>query len=193
MFLKAHLARCFLAGTVAILPIGGTVLAVVWAENLIRTSLLAGSARYFPGLGLLLVAALVYGVGLVVTTVLGRWLWRIADRMLNRLPALGQLYQTLEQILGYGAGKDALFEQVVLVPSGDSGGEQLGLVTSAWRDAGGGERCAVFVPDSPNPMAGRLVIVPRSELRAVDLRVHDALKALVSLGKTDLARVSRAP
>jgi uncharacterized membrane protein len=191
---KAHLARCFIAGTVAILPIGGTVLAVVWAENMIRTSLLAGSERYFPGLGLLLVAAIVYAVGLLVTTVLGRWLWRLVDSMLNRLPALGQLYQTLKQILGYGEGKEALFEQVVMVQSRDMVGEQIGLVTSAWREAGG-ERCAVFVPGTPNPMAGRLVIVPRSELRAIDMRVHEALKALVSVGKTDLAAValSRAP
>jgi len=185
MSLKHHFVRCFVGGIVAILPVGGTILAVVYAENLVHDSLLADSERYFPGLGLLLVVVLVYVVGLLVTTVLGRWLWTLVDRLLDYLPLLGQLYRTLKQILGYGEGKDALFEQVVLVPSLDTGGEQLGLVTSSWRDVAGVERCNVFVPATPNPMAGRLVVLPRSAVRVVDMRVHDALSALVAVGKTE--------
>lgn len=192
MSLKHHVVRCFVGGLVAILPIGGTILAVVYAENMVRTSLLANSERYFPGLGLLLVVVIVYGVGLLVTTVLGRWLWRVVDRLLDHLPLLGQFYKTLKQIFGYGEGKDALFEAVVLVPSTDTGGEQLGLVTSSWKDGGGVERCNVFVPGTPNPMAGKLVVVPRSGVKAVDMRVHEALKVLVAVGKTDVLLQGRA-
>ena len=201
--MKNHFVRCFLGGIVAILPVGGLVLGIVWAESLARESLIGESFPYFPGLGLLLVVASIYVVGLFVTTVLGKWLWSTLDRLLDRLPLLGPLYRSLKQILGYGEGGDALFERVVLVPHRESGGVQIGLVTSTTKsltpdanyDANNAQ-CAVFIPDSPNPMAGRLVLVPAEELQPCSLSVHDTLKTLVAIGKTDdidgvMAKIAR--
>ena len=185
MNLRRHLVRCFFAGIVALLPVGGTVLAVVYLESVLASSWLAGQSFYFPGLGLLLAATLVYVIGLGVTTFIGRWLWTRVDRLLDRLPALGQLYQTLKQILGYGGGKDALFHSVVMVAHNDSGGRQLGLITSRFSDATGA-KSVVFLPGAPNPTAGQLVVLADNKIEPLDTMVSDAMKALVSVGKTDM-------
>ena len=197
--LTKHLSRCMIAGIVALLPIGGFILSVVWAEASIANSGLSEQAFYFPGLGLLAVAGLLYVIGLVLTTFVGRWLWGRFEAVLETVPVLGQLYQTLKQLLGYGEGEHGLFDEVVLVPSRDTGGQQLGLVTSVYDESGDGERLVVFVPGAPNPTTGRLIVLARAELAAVDMSVNDALNTIVSVGKSPIGvvvadrEVSRSP
>ncbi|MHC5064487.1 MAG: DUF502 domain-containing protein [Planctomycetota bacterium] len=180
--MKRHVVRCLIAGVVAILPIGGTILGIVYAESMLAGTWLADQVWYFPGLGLIGAVLALYLLGLTVTTFLGRWLWRWIDRGLHQFPVLGELYATLKQILGYGGGKEALFHSVAMVPSLDTGGKQIGLVTQ--REEGG--QCTVFLPGSPNPTAGRLVMLPEGDITKLDSEVSDALKVLVSLGKGSL-------
>lgn len=181
-----HLSRCFLAGVVALLPIGGTVLTVAYLESEISGSWLAKQPFYFPGLGLLAAVVIIYAIGLTVSTFIGRWLWRRFDLLLDRLPALGRFYQTLKQIVGYGEGKDAIFQRVVLVPNGECEGAELGLVTSETVDAVGAHQLVVFVPGSPNPTSGRLVVIDPKLVRPINVSVGDAMKSLISVGKTPL-------
>lgn len=180
--MSRHFVRCIIAGIVALLPIGGTVLAVAYAEKVLSESWPEGYT-YFWGMGLLMSVALLYLAGLFVTTFVGRWIWRRIDSLLQHLPILGGLYQTLKQILGYDSGADALFQQVALVPSDDTGGVQIGLVTNR-RDDG---KCCVFLPGSPNPTTGRMVIIEESRLEILNSSVSDALKSLVSVGKGELS------
>jgi uncharacterized membrane protein len=184
--LSAHLTRCFLAGIVALLPIGGTVLLIAYLESTVAGSWLARQPFYFPGAGILLAAAIIYVVGLIATTVLGRWAWSRLDTLLDRLPVLGRLYQTLKQILGVAEGKDAIFQQVVLVPARDADAMELGLVTHEIVDTAGKKQRVVFVPSAPTPTSGRLLIVDASLLVPLNIPASEALKALVSLGKVSL-------
>src|SRR5690606_25153951 len=126
-------------------------------ERTIRDALFGDAGFYFPGLGIAAALLGIYLIGLAVTTFVGRWLWRSADRMLDRLPLLGRLYRTLKQILGYGEGADALFVETVALRAAGSG-EELGLVTSELREPTGRELRLVFVPGAPNPTAGRLLL-----------------------------------
>ncbi|MCA8949274.1 MAG: DUF502 domain-containing protein [Planctomycetes bacterium] len=181
----SHVTRCLIAGIVALLPIGGTVLSLALLESTIAESWLANQAWYFPGLGILAALALVYAVGLFVTTFLGRWLWRQLDQLLERLPLLGTMYQSLKEVLGYDSGKERFFRGVVLVPS--DGGSELGLVTGEAATPDGRMHTLVFVPSSPNPTNGRLVLVDPATLQPLDVRASDALRTLVAIGKTPLA------
>lgn len=183
-----HFSRCFLAGLVALLPVGGLILAVLFMEDAIASSWLAEQPYYIPGLGLVVVAAAVYLIGLIVTSFLGRWLWSRLDVLLDALPAVGRLYQTLKQILGYGEGEDALFRGVVAVPGREPATEELGLITN--RLPGSGEQTdgllAVFVPGAPNPTMGRLIYVQPEAVRPLSVSVNDALSALLAVGNTDV-------
>jgi uncharacterized membrane protein len=183
---SSHLTRCMTAGLVAILPIGGMIVTVAYFEDSISDTGLQDQPWYFPGLGILLTVVIIYAIGLTITTFVGKWLWKRVDNLLHKLPALGNLYATLKQILGYGEGKDAIFHETVLVPYNHSGGWELGLVTNYVTTPEDEQQLVVFVPGSPNPTAGRLVLLPQSAVRPVDMAVDEALKALVSVGKTDL-------
>ncbi|MFO1050578.1 MAG: DUF502 domain-containing protein [Planctomycetota bacterium] len=177
----AHFTRCLLAGLVALLPIGGTILTVAWLESTIRSAFFREAAFYFPGLGLCAVLVALYAIGFAVTSIGGRWLFGVFDLLLERVPLLGMLYRSLKQILGYGKGDDALFHRVVLVPSHETDGFQLGLVTRAASVSD--PRALVFVPGSPNPATGRLLMIDANTLRPAGLEVHQALELLVTLGK----------
>lgn len=178
--LYRHLALCLVAGLVAILPIGGTIILIVFAENALRP--LVPANWYFPGLGLITVFALLYVLGLTLTTVVGLWLWKWFDRLLSRLPGLGMIYRTLKQILGFQADEKGMFQSVVLIRDDGIGGVEIGLVTSV-EGTDEAKQLVVFVPGSPNPSQGRLVRLPASRAIRTDWTVDQALKNLFSLGK----------
>jgi uncharacterized membrane protein len=182
-FVTRHITRCFLAGIVALLPIGGFVATVVYLEAAIAGSWLARQPWYYPGFGLLATAGGIYLIGLTVSTFLGRWLWKRIDLLFDNLPALGRLYQTLKQIVGYGEGKDAIFRSVVLVPNGEIEGSEVGLVTSTLVDSRGVTNLVVFVPGAPNPTTGRLVVIEARHVQPMNIPVSDAMKMLLSVGK----------
>ena len=73
---------------------------------------------------------------------------------------------------------------MVLLPSVDTGGEQIGLLTQVVGE-GEGEQWVVFVPGSPNPATGRLIMVRPEQVRVADQKVADALKVLFSVGKAE--------
>jgi uncharacterized membrane protein len=175
-----HFVLCILTGLVALLPVGGTIVLIVFAER--SLSPLVPSKFYFPGLGLLSIVALLYGLGLTLTSVVGRWLWNWVDLALCRFPGLGMLYRTLKQILGFESGDGALFQRVVLVADQGTGGAEIGLVTSV-EGNGDGKQLVVFVPHSPNPAQGRLLRLPVDRVIATDWSVDKALKGLFTLGK----------
>lgn len=179
-----HVTRCLVAGVVALLPLGGTVVSVVWLERTLAESWLADQPWYFPGVGILFALVALYAVGLFVTTFLGRWLWRQVDRLLEGLPLLGAMYQSLKELLGYDSTKERFFQGVVAVPS--DGGYELGFVTGEAAGPGGAVHAVVFVPGSPNPTNGRLVLVAPKDLQRLPVRTADALRALVAIGKTPL-------
>ncbi len=178
--LQKHFVVCLITGLVAILPIGGTILLIVFAER--SLSPLVPARFYFPGEGLLLVIAVIYLLGLTLTSVIGHWLWNALDAGLTRLPGLGMLYRTLKQILGLDAGEGALFQRVVLVPDDSTGSVEIGLVTAS-DGQGDTTQLVVFVPNSPNPSQGRLLRIAASRVTSTDWSIDKALKALFSLGK----------
>jgi uncharacterized membrane protein len=186
-YVSRHVTRCFLAGIVALLPIGGFILTVAYLEAMIAGSWLARQSYYLPGLGIVATAAAIYLIGLTVSTFLGRWLWERVDLLFDSLPALGRLYQTLKQIIGYGEGKDAIFQRVVLIRGSEPDGSELGLVTNETTDDGGNEKLIVFVPGAPNPTSGRLIVIDAARTIALSVTVHDALKTLLSVGKTPVS------
>lgn len=184
--LTRHLTRTLIAGIVALLPVAGIVLGALWAESSIAESWLADQPFYFPGMGMLSAVVITYLVGLSITTLIGKVLWGLMDGLLERLPALGMLYRTLKQILGYGEGTDALFERVVLVPGRDHVGVELGLVTRTLREVPGqADQVIVFIPAAPTPTSGRVVLLPESQTQQVSMSVHEALKFLVAAGKLE--------
>ena len=184
--LRKHITSSLLAGIVAILPVGGLIITVGYLESTISSSGLSKLPFYFPGFGLIAAVIFIYLIGFAVTTFIGKWIWNRVDSVLDKLPALGRLYQTLKQILGYGKGEDAIFYEAVLVPSRDIQSEELGLVTNKIKDAKGKTKLVIFVPGVTNPTSGRLIVMDEESVKPLAMPVNETLKALVSMGKTQI-------
>jgi uncharacterized membrane protein len=184
MAMTRHITRCMLAGVVALLPLGGAVLGIVWIENALSSSWRKSIPVYFPGLGLLLAALAVYGVGLFITTFVGRLLWAKVDHLLESIPLIGSLYDSLKEVLGYDSRRERFFRGVVALPHDN--GVELGLITGESTGVDGQPKVVVFLPSSPNPTNGRLLLVDPQQLRKLDLKVADVLRVMVSMGKSGL-------
>ncbi len=183
--LRKHIVKSLIAGIVALLPIVGLVVTVVYFENQVAGTWLRNQGFYFFGLGILLAFTCVYLVGLFVSNVIGRWIWKSVDRVVDNLPIMGSLYQTLKQILGYGEGPDAIFQRVVFVSTKEMNGDEIGLVTNEQPRENPG-KIAVFLPSAPSPTTGRLVFVEPSKIRDAKMSVSQALKSLVSIGALEV-------
>src|SRR5688572_15561163 len=95
MGLKAHFQRKFLAGTLAAIPVAVTAFIFWYIDSQVRA--LFPAVRY-PFLGIAVAIAGLYALGVFVTSLVGRWLLRLLDWALERVPWLRDFYRTWKQI-----------------------------------------------------------------------------------------------
>jgi uncharacterized membrane protein len=178
-WLLTHFRNTFLAGALAAVPLIAVAYGIWFLEN--STHFLADFLGVkVPGLGVLIALVAVYALGLFVTSVLGRYALSWLDYALLRVPGLKFLYQAWKDVLIVPRGKGEIFNQVVLVPMPGNVG-QIGF-TSGETLTGDPRAITVFLPNCPNPMFGRLVVVERATCIVLDVPVVDAFKHLLSSG-----------
>src|SRR5262245_48163907 len=124
-WLATHLRNKLLAGILAAGPIVALVLGALWIEEHTRI-LTQPLGFHFPGLGFLIALVAVYVLGVIATSLLGRFLIGLADRTLSRVPGLNMLYRVWKEVLVVPPDKAGMFDKVLLVPNPDGPGVQLG-------------------------------------------------------------------
>ncbi|HLL91125.1 MAG TPA: DUF502 domain-containing protein [Tepidisphaeraceae bacterium] len=179
--LGTHLRNTFLAGVFAVIPVAVTAFVLWYVEDKTRFVSLALFRHYVPLVGVVLAVLLIYGLGLFVTSVVGRFVLRLADRLLSRIPVLRDLYQAWKQVSLTPGGREGMYAKVVLVPS-DTGRHHLLGFTDGEAIAGTADTWCVFVPNVPNPVTGRLLFVNRGDCRVLGIGTEEAFKFLLSSG-----------
>lgn len=143
-----------------------------------------------PGLSVLGVLVLVFLTGVLVRNVVGERLVRGFEKLIGRVPFLRVVYGASKQIASsLFVGRHRAFEEAVLVPYPKAGSYAIGFVTSRralHAESAGEELLSVYVPSTPNPTSGFLLMLPRRELRPLDLSVEEAFRTLLTLGMTNL-------
>lgn len=182
--LAAHLRTVYLAGVLAAIPVVVTVVVIWYVERITRDAVegLFG-ARLAPFVGVGIAVGLIYVLGLFVTSLVGRAVLRVADALLGRLPIVRSVYVAWKHVAITPGGGEGMYAKVVLVP--DDGSPDAALLigfTSGRPVTGMADHLPVFVPQSPNPINGRLMLVPRARCRMTDLAPDEALKLLLSIG-----------
>jgi uncharacterized membrane protein len=183
--------RYFLVGLVVIAPVGATAWVLAWLfqtiDAILGEPLQAAIGFHVPGLGFLLLGVFVLLVGWVVHQAVGRRVLDWWNEALGRFPVAGRLYHAASQIMQtIVGGQQAMFRRTVLVPYPMEGMWAVAFVTSD--DPPGisalvGEPCAnVFVPTTPNPTSGFLLVVPTRLMRPLGLSVEEAMKLVISAG-----------
>lgn len=179
---QTHLRNTFLAGTFAIIPIAVTAFVIYWvnANTIIISTRLFN--RPIPFVGVLVALAAVYVMGVITTSLLGRFFLGLLDGLLSRVPVLREVYNAWKQILlTPGGGADGIYARVCLIPDESGQLRQLGF-TRGVPVSPGAELFCVFVPGTPNPVTGRLYFVPREKMQLLDVSTEEAFKFILSSG-----------
>jgi uncharacterized membrane protein len=172
-----HVKNKFVAGLVAAIPIAVTLFLIFYVDSMVQKVV----HLPYPLLGILLSLAVIYGLGIFVTSLIGRYLLRTFDRVLGGIPGLRDLYRTWKQLLVTPNLDSGMFAKVVLLP--DESGQHYLLGFSTGRPIGAdGDRLCVFVPNSPNPITGRLYFASMKRCHFLPVSPKDALTTVVSSG-----------
>jgi uncharacterized membrane protein len=138
------------------------------------------------GLSLLIVLAVILAVGALAPKHLGRRLIRWGEDQIKSVPLLGTIYKAVQQLVQAVFFQKGQFNRVVLIEFPRPGIWSLGLVSrnssEFFNRATGQQMLNVFVPTTPNPTSGYLVMVPQEQCREVALKIEDAFKLIVSGG-----------
>ncbi len=143
--------------------------------------------RHIPGLGVLSLVAGLLLTGVFVANIFGQWWLKQWDRLLSNIPIVKSIYTSVKQVSDtlFSTNGNA-FREAVLVQYPRAGSWTIAFVTGK---PGGevaahldGEHVSVYVPTTPNPTSGFFLIMPRSDVRPLDMSVDEALKYVISMG-----------
>lgn len=123
-----------------------------------------------------------YATGFAANRVFGRRLLSAFERMIDRIPIAHSIYGGAKKLMNMLESKPGGTQRVVLIDFPSPELKSIGFVTRVFRDAGGAELAAVYVPTTPNPTGGYLEIVPLQRLVATDWSVDQAMAFILSAG-----------
>ena len=184
-----HIQRTLVAGILVTLPIGITVLIFKFffdlLDPILKEPLHLLPGPDIPGLGFGALVVLVYIIGLVAAHVVGRRLIELGHRALEVIPGVKTIYGTTRsaiELLSNSSSNEHRYSGVVLIDFPRPGIQAIGLITSRMIDTNGDEVLAVYVPTTPIPSSGFLLMVPASNVTHTDMTVDDAMKVVISGG-----------
>jgi uncharacterized membrane protein len=127
-------------------------------------------------------------IGFLAQQRIGQRLFGSAGQVVTLIPLVRTIYTSVRQMADSLGSRDSSFEQLVLVEYPRKDVYMIGLVTGESprpaRDVVGSGARNVFVPSSPNPTNGRLLLVPDDQIHDVDLTTRQGMRLLMTTGMT---------
>jgi uncharacterized membrane protein len=190
------LRRYLISGLLIWLPIICTVLVIRFILDLMDRTLVLLPAAWqpealmglrIPGLGALLALAILLLTGILVTNFIGRALVHFWEDVLQRIPFIRAIYggvKSFSETLLSNSGNS--FKKVLLVQYPREGLWSIGFQTASGiaeiTKRTGEPQVCVFIPTTPNPTSGFIIMVTRSQVIELDMSVDAAMKLIVTLG-----------
>ena len=142
---------------------------------------------YWSLLALIVAVGIVSVIGGMTRYYFGKRMIAWADSVMLRVPVLNKIYGTIKQVdEAFTSGKKSSFKTVVLVEYPREGIYSVGFITSERADEielKTGKKCVcVFIPTTPIPTGGFLIIVPVEKVTKLDMPVADGFKYIISVG-----------
>jgi uncharacterized membrane protein len=190
--IRDFLRKYFITGLLVILPVWATYY-VLSALLSVIDGILGDLPAYFlghrfPGLGIITLFVFILLTGILFANYLGSRIVKISDELLHKVPLVRGVYFTVKQVMETFSMKHQ-FHGVALVEYPRKGCYSMGFMTSEVRGdtLGLSDRLiTVFVPTTPNPTAGFLLILPEAEVTRINLTVEEGMKFIISLGLVPL-------
>lgn len=194
----ALLRKWFISGLLVWLPIWVTLLVIKFLVDILSKSLLLLPAEYqpealfgfhVPGAGVILTVAVILLTGMFAANFIGGKLVALSDKILARIPLVRSIYSGVKQVTQtlFTPGGQS-FRKVLLVEYPSPGiwslAFQTGEVGSEVESSLGVNEKMVsyFIPTTPNPTSGFLMMAPKSKVIELEMSVDQALKFVISLG-----------
>jgi len=142
---------------------------------------------YWSVLALALTVVLISFVGILTRYYFGKRLIEWTDNLMLRVPVLNKIYRTIKQVdEAFKSNKKSSFKTVVMVEYPRKGIYSVGFITSERADEIDkkvGVKCVcVFIPTTPLPTGGFLIVVPEDQVVKLDMSVADGFKYIISIG-----------
>jgi uncharacterized membrane protein len=194
--MKKTVKNIFLTGIVAIIPIGATIYIFYLMIRLMDNLLGIIPPRFhpdqllpfhIPGLGAIFALILIFLIGLIVKSYLGKKLVDLGEWILGKIPFVSGIYNALKKLAEAIFGdKSQSFRRVVLIEYPRIGLYSVAFVTGISR----GEvqtktdetMINLFVPTTPNPTSGFYIMVPERDVINLDMTVEEAFALIMSGG-----------
>src|SRR5450830_2115977 len=199
--------KYFITGLLILVPLAITA----WVLNLVIStmdqSLLFVPERWqprtlfgfdIPGLGTILTIVIVFLTGLLTNNLVGNYIVKLWEKLLQRIPIVNSLYGSVKQVSDtlFSSSGNA-FRKAVLVPYPHQNSWTIAFLTGVpGGDAANhlvGDYVSVYVPTTPNPTSGFFLMMKRSDVVELDMSVDAALKYIVSMGVVAPAEVVAVP
>ncbi|MGC2463492.1 MAG: DUF502 domain-containing protein [Steroidobacteraceae bacterium] len=188
--------RYLMAGLLVWVPILVTVLVVRFILDLMDQTLLLlpSSVRpealfgvHIPGVGAVLAVLLLIFTGMLVSNIIGRSLVGLWEDLLNRIPFVRALYSGVKSFsTTILSNQGNSFKKVMLIEYPRQGIWSIGFQTAGdlplISQHTGEPQVCVFIPTTPNPTSGFIMMVPRSQAIELEMSVDAAMKMIVTLG-----------
>lgn len=193
--------NAFITGIVVVLPLGVTTIVISFLLERLGNPAsqfffwyLDPEWRSMPAIKVMLEVISVLVVFLLITLlgfgsrfVLGRLVLNGLERLLDRVPFINTVYRTVKQIVDtFGQQKKAVFQEVVLVEYPRKRSYAIGFLTSTARgetqEVTGQHIVNVFVPTTPNPTSGFLLMLPDEDVTRLQMTITEGMKMVISGG-----------
>ncbi|HET7203255.1 MAG TPA: DUF502 domain-containing protein [Steroidobacteraceae bacterium] len=197
---KRHPAKALrnylIAGLMIWIPVMVTVWVIRFLSGILDQSLVllpppwrpeALVGTYVPGVGIILSLLLLLVTGMVARNLFGGQMLASLEGLIRRIPVVGAVYsgaKTFSETVLTDKGRS--FKQVVMVQFPRAGIYSVGFITSEELEEVQAKTAedvvCVFVPTTPNPTTGFIVLVPRDQVVVLDMTVDEAFRMLLTLG-----------
>jgi len=191
----ARIRNNFIAGIVVLIPIG-IILYLTLAIVKVSSKILPKEINpnnylpyNIPGIEIIIALILITLIGWLSLSFIGKKLLNIFDNILNKIPILRTIYSAFSQMLDTFTKSKTNKQNVVLVEYPRKGTWAVGFATN--KNTGeiknkiGQEVVNVFVPTTPNPTSGFLLMFPKEDVIYLDITFEQASKFIVSAGSTN--------
>ena len=190
--LLSSLRNNFIAGVVVLIPIGITLYLTVFLIN-VSSKLIPKEINpnhylpyNIPGLEILIAVLLITIIGWLSLSFIGKRLFNLFESVLNKIPIIRTIYSAVEQLIETFTKSKSDKKTVVLIEYPRKGVYAVGFATKEntgeIKKKAGKELINVFVPTTPNPTSGFLLMFPKDEVIYLDLSFEEASKFIVSAG-----------
>ena len=191
----------FITGLLILLPLGVTVFIVNIALDRVGNpaselffNFIDQNIRELPTveiplqlLSLLIVFLIITALGYFSRIFIGQLFLKFFERILTQLPLISQVYNTVKQLVDtFSQQKKAVFQEVVMIEYPRKGIYAIGFLTNQAKgevqSLTGEHLVNVFVPTTPNPTSGFLLMIPKKEVIPMQMSVGDGMKTIISGG-----------